>query len=207
MQDILRTLMESSQQGNAAKPAAGKDAMSELLGGLMGGQPAGSQAGDMANIFGVLENVMGGMQSGQGMPGTMGSAGMGDPLMQLLQPLVGKLAKKVGISPEIAMIVVAFVVQRLLASHPQVSSGTTGKSQALDLNQLFQMMGSQQGVGQDYLHSTGMVKDLAQTAGLDQATAAQSLNAVFGLLGGEVKKVQSSSKAKPGAKARARKRS
>jgi hypothetical protein len=173
----------------------------------MGGQPAGRQTGDMANIFGVLESVMGGMQSGQGTPGTTGAAGVGDPLMQLLQPLVGKLAKKVGISPEIAMIVVAFVVQRLLASHPQVSTGTTGRSQALDLNQLFQMMGSRQGVGQDYLHSTGMVKDLAKTSGLDQATAAQSLNAVFGLLGGQVKKMQGSSKAKPGAKARARKRS
>ena len=98
MQDILRTLMESSQQGGAAKPAAGKDAMSELLGGLMGGQPAGRQTGDMANIFGVLESVMGGgMQSGQGTPGTTGTTGMGDPLMQMLQPLVSPLAKKVGI--------------------------------------------------------------------------------------------------------------
>ena len=52
MQDILRTLMESSQQGGADKPAAGKDAMSELLGGLMGGgapkdMPAAKQGGGM----------------------------------------------------------------------------------------------------------------------------------------------------------------
>ena len=196
MEDILKALVSSRQQGNSSQnedPMANliggllggtqsqqqsqnADPMASLIGGLLGGgqpqtqmqQNSTQQSGGLGSMMGLLETVMGG-QSG---------ASANDPIMSMLKPFVGPLAKKANISPEIAMVVVSFVAHKLLAHHP-----TSGRdSNSFDLDNMLQQMGSGK-VDPNMLKSSGMVKELSQKTGLDEAAAAKSLQVGFGLVG------------------------
>ncbi len=197
MEDILKALVSSRQQGssqqNAADPMAdliggllggggqsqqqsqGGDQIADLVGSLLGGaqqqtqpQNSGQQAGGLGSMMGLLEMAMGG-QSG---------TSTNSPIMGLLKPFVAPLAKKANIPPEIAMIVVSFVAQKLLAHHP-----TSGRdSNSFNLEDMLQQVGSGK-IDSNLLHTSGMVKELSQKTGLDEATAAKSLEAGFSLVG------------------------
>lgn len=197
MEDILKMLVNSRQQGNS--PAAA-DPMADLIGGLLGGgqsqggvnlsdgvdmgdvaglvggltggahrpQGAGqSQAGGLSGMMGMLESVMGGQGAGQN-----------DPIMMMLQPFVAPLAKKANISPEIAMSVVSFVAHKLLAHHP--SSGRD--SNTFNLEELLQQAGSGK-IDSNLLNNSGMVSELSKRTGLDKATAEKSLQFGFSMVG------------------------
>ena len=227
MDDILKLLVESRQQGQSQRPAPQSDPMTSLIGGLLGGgqqqsgnnqqgnalagvlgsllgggQPSSGSGNQQSDaIAGVLGSLLGGGQSqtggGQqsGLSGMMGllemvtgsgQQGLGqssltanNPMMGMLQPFVAPLAKKLKISPEIAMIVVSFVVQKMLAHHP-----TSGRdSTQFNLDDLLNQVGSTGKVNPGMLQNSGMVDELARATGLDQATAAKSLDAAFTLVG------------------------
>jgi hypothetical protein len=202
MEDILKVLVNSRQQGESSNSSDNQDPMGALVGSLLGGlqspqgasgnqdpmgalvgsllggsqpQTGGNQqpASGLGNMMGLLETFMGsGGQSG----GSSMSAN--DPIMGLLQPFVAPLAKKANISPEIAMVVVSFVVHKLLAHHP-----TSGRdSTSFNFEDMFQQMGSGK-IDQNMLRSSGMVKELATKTGLDEATATRSLELGFSLVG------------------------
>ena len=202
MEDILKVLVNSRQQGSSAQ---GAEPMTDLIGGLLGGaqKPQGGvnlsdgvDAGDVVNLIGGLmggaqkQQVAGGQQAG-GLSGMMGlletvmgggqGVGANNPIMGLLKPYIAPLAKKANISPEIAMVVVSFVAHKLLAHHP--SSGRD--SNTFNLDDMLQQMGSGK-VDSNLLHNSGMVKEIAAKTGLNEATAANSLNAAFNMLGKQV---------------------
>lgn len=215
MEDILKALVSSRQQGSSQQNAA--DPMADLIGGLLGGggqsqqqsqgadqianlvgsllggaqqqaqpQDSGQQAGGLGGMMGLLEMAMGG-QSG-------GSAN--DPIMGLLKPFVAPLAKKANIPPEIAMIVVSFVAHKLLSHHP-----TSGRdSNSFDLDEMLGQLGSGK-IDPNMLQSSGMVKELAKKTGLDEATAARSLEAGFSLVGKSAAGVLNKGAASPKPKA------
>jgi hypothetical protein len=191
MEDILKALVSSRQQGDSSQQGA--DPMASLIGGLLGGQQQeqgadpltgliggllGSQqqaqsnntqqSGGLGNVMGLLETVMGGQ----------GNTSANDPIMGLLKPFVAPLAKKVNISPEIAMIVVSFAAHKLLAHHP--SSGRDSNS--FNLDEMLGQMSSGQ-IDSNLLHNSGMVKEISNKTGLDEATAEKSLQAAFSLVG------------------------
>jgi hypothetical protein len=204
MEDILKALVDSRQQGSSAQGAA--DPMANLIGGLLGGgqtQSGGQQAGGdlVGGIASLLGSVMGSgqsqpqaqttgaQQSGGGLSDMMGmlesvmGGGQGgmtanDPIMALLNPFVAPLAKKANIPPEIAIIVVSFVAHQLLAHHP--SSGRDSSS--FNLENMLQQIGSGN-IDSSLLHNSGMVKEIAAKTGLDEATAEKSLNVAFSLVG------------------------
>jgi len=202
MEDILKALVSSRQQGSSSQ---GVDQMAGLVGGLLGGsqqsqgagqlaglvggllggqsQNSGQQAGGLGSMMGLLETVMGGQS---------GSAN--DPIMALLQPFVTPLAKKANISPEIAMIVVSFVAHKLLSHHP-----TSGRdSSSFNLEDMLQQIGSGS-IDSNLLHSSGMVKEISAKTGLDEATAEKSLNLAFSLVGKGAASLISKNSAKPSA--------
>lgn len=192
MEDILKVLVNSRQQGNSSQsadpmsdliggllgggqpqqPSQGTDQMTDLIGGLLGGQQSqpqnnSQQAGGLSGMMGLLEKLMGGQ-----------SQSAANPIIGLLKPFVAPLAKKANISPEIAMIVVSFVAQKLLAHHP-----TSGRdSNSFDLDDMLKQMGSGK-IDSNVLQSSGMVNELSRKTGLDEAAAARSLQAGFGLVG------------------------
>lgn len=215
MEDILQTLVNSRQQGNTSQQSA--DPMTNLIGGLLGGQGGvnlsdGVDAGDVANLVGSL---MGGtqqptqatsqQQSAGGLGNMMGllenvmngqsGSTANDPIMGLLEPFVAPLAKKANISPAIAMIVVSFVAHKLLAHHP-----TSGRdSNSFDLDDMLQQIGSGK-IDSNMLKSTGMVKELSKKTGLDEATAAKSLEAGFSIVGKTAAGMMTKNSAKPSPK-------
>lgn len=199
MEDILKTLVNSRQQGN---PAQGADPMSSLVGSLLGGgQSQGgvnlSDGVDAGDVAGLVGSFLGAQQAqsapsqpqAQGLGGMMGvlESIMGggqqanDPIMKMLQPFIEPLAKKVNISPAIATIIVSFVAHKLLAHHP-----TSGRdSNTFDLDEMLGQLGAGK-VDSSLLHNSGMVKEISNRTGLDEATAERSLDAAFTLVGNRV---------------------
>lgn len=225
MEDILKVLVDSRQQGSPSQQGAdpmagligsllggtqsqgqahapvnpnassGADAMASLVGSLLGGQPqtntsqnATSGGADLSGMMGLLESVIGGQA---GSAGTIGN----DPIMALLTPFVPAIAKKVNVSPEIAMIVISFVVHKLLAHHP-----TSGRdSNSFNLDDMLGQMSSGK-VDPNLLRQSGMVKELSQKTGLDEATTEQALQVAFTTVGKTVSGMASKgTSAKPSA--------
>jgi len=186
MEDILKVLVNSRQQGSQSQQPV--DPMAELVGSLLGGgqpsmmptQSRQQQTGGLGDMMGLLEMFMGGNQGQQANP--MNQMGMNNPIMLLLQPYVEKLAKKMSIPPQIAMMVVSFVAYKLLAHHPT----SQRDSNSFDLDDMFNQM-SKGKIDPNILQNSGMINELSRTTGLDQATAAKSLEAAFGMFGKPVK--------------------
>ena len=187
LSQVLGGLMGGQQGGGASQQSAGGDALSQVLGGLMGGgqQGGGSPTGQM---LGALENIIGGqpgtgqaLNMNQGAAMNMGSMGMNDPVMMLLQPVVNQLAAKANISPQIATVVASVAIHYLLSSHP--SSGGSGP---LNLGNVMQQLSSGS-ISPDTLHSSGMVNDVMQATGLSKQDSVKSLDATFNALGAHVK--------------------
>ena len=199
MEDILKTLVNSRQQGNSAQDV---DSMASLVGSLLGGgQSQGgvnlSDGVDAGDVAGLVGSFLGAQQAqsapsqpqAQGLGGMMGvlESIMGggqqanDPIMKMLQPFIEPLAKKVNISPAIATIIVSFVAHKLLAHHP-----TSGRdSNTFDLDEMLGQLGAGK-VDSSLLHNSGMVKEISNRTGLDEATAERSLDAAFTLVGNRV---------------------
>jgi len=196
MEDILKVLVNSRQQGGSSQES---DPMTDLIGGLLNSaQPQShapvapanyqqQQSGGLGDMMGLLEMFMGNNQGG-----TTQSSATNSPVMMLLQPYVAKLAKKVNVPPEIAMIVVSFVAHKLLSHHP-----TSGRdSSSFDLDDLIGQMGAGK-VDKHIYETSGMVKEISKSTGLDEATASKTLDAAFGLFGKQIKTVVAPATAKP----------
>ena len=201
MEDILKTLVDSRQQGGSSTQSG--DAMTSLIGGLLGGEQSQSSGGQQSGadliggIASLLGSAMGGAQQTQSAGGQQSSGGLSDmmgllegvmgrqsgsttndPIMALLSPYIAPLAKKANISPQIATIVTSFVVHHLLAHHP-----TSGRdSTSFNLDDMLQQMGSGK-IDPGLLQNSGMVKEIAAKTGLDEATAQKSLEVAFSLVG------------------------
>lgn len=181
MEDILKVLVDSRQQGGTSQ--SGADPMASLIGNLLGGaaqstsqtnapiNPNSGSGTDLGGMMGLLETVIGGQASSTG-------SAANDPIMALLSPFVPPLAKKANIPPEIAMVVISFVVHKLLAHHP--SSGRDSNSFNFDdmLNQM-----STGKVDTNLLHQSGMVTELSKKTGLDEAATEQALQLAFSAVG------------------------
>lgn len=205
MEDILKILAASRQQ--SASPQQANDPMSDLIGGLLGSMQPTQQASsqpDMGDIMGLLGALGGGQPAAPAnQPSTnlggmmsllemfMGGGGSGlsnqggnpllsanNPIMGLLQPFVKDIAKKLNIPPEIAMVVVTFVVHKLLSHHPT----SQRDSNSFDLDNMLSQMNSGK-IDPAVLHKSGMVQELSKKTGLDEATAAKSLEMTFNAMG------------------------
>lgn len=187
MEDILKVLVNSRQQGSSSQQQA--DPMADLIGNLLGGgggqqsiMPSQSQqqSGGLGNIMGLLEMFMGGSNNQQ-QSNPMNQM-TNNPIMMLLQPFVGKLATKMNIPPQIATVVVSFVVYKLLSHYP-----TSGRdSNSFNLDDMLKQMSSGK-IDPNILQNSGMINELSKSTGLDQATAAKSLETAFGMFGKPVK--------------------
>lgn len=157
-----------AQSGGSAQQS---DMMTEALGNLLGGQSSstGQQSG-LGGMMSLLEMFTG---AGGGQ-----SALTGNPLGGLLQPLVKPLAEKLNISPEIATVIISFVLQKLLAHHP-----TSGRdSTQFNIDDLFGQL-SEGKLDPSMIRNSGMVEELSRATGLDKAQAQKSLNTAFAMVG------------------------
>jgi hypothetical protein len=187
MDDLANALNKSNATPKAkgGQPASSQPDLNGLLGALGGG---GQQAGGQPDL-GSLLGMLGGGQSGQG-GGALGSllggffgggsssgAVSGGPL----DALVGPLAEKLGLPPQVAGMVVMFLANALLAGQAGSRSGVASGG---DLNDVMTMLDSGRMDG-NALHNNRLVQDLSQQTGLDEQTAARSIGAVVDMLGGQ----------------------
>ncbi len=214
MDDILNLLVESRKQGQSSQQS---DPMTDLIGGLLGGGGTsdGGQADAMTDMLGSLlgggQSQTGGQQQ-SGLSGMMsllemfthagGQSGLGqssmmgsNPLMGLMQPLVEPLAKKLKIPPELAMVVISFVLQKLLAHHPASGRDST----QFNIDDMFSQLGSGK-LDPNMIRNSGMVEELSHVTGMDQATATKSLNTAFTMVGQRALQAAGQTTAKPAGK-------
>ena len=199
MEDLINALVGgAAEQGGQGQNSA--DQLADLLGGMLsGGAGTGASGGG-----GLLESILGGSGGSQsegaldmgGILGAIMGGSSGGPSVSqdsFLAPIVNALADKIGISPEIASMVVSFLVSKLLSGMSGSAGSTSGASPGapaaqddLDLDHLLTAMRSGEPVDTDYIKTSGMSEELAQQTGMDPETAAASLQEAFALLGGQM---------------------
>lgn len=215
--DLLKALMGDATPDSEDERAGG-DPLAGLLGGLMGGEASDSAAG-AGDLLGALLGGSGmGAQGGLGVtPGgtTAGEAGgMGGLLSALLGggaapasaaqapavgagsflgPVIEGITGKLGLPPQIAQMVVTFVLGKLLGGlvggatpAPAAQEPAPSAPGGLDLGQVLGQMGSGQGLEPAMFRTSGIAEELAEQTGLDSDTAAASIQETLSLLGAQL---------------------
>lgn len=202
IKNLLNALMGGASQQQQPEPdAPAGDPLADLLGSILSGDA--QNEGDLDDALGAF---LGGasQQSGMGqdaggmddmLGAVLGGAGAGSS--SFLSPIVDALSKKLGLSPAMAQMVVGFAVNTLIANaagggaksaraagaqHSALPAG----AQNLDLDNLLGQMRSASDVDQAAVRSTGLHQELSQRTDMDPDTAAESLQTVFQMLGGEM---------------------
>lgn len=193
--DVLGSILGSMMGGGAPAQSGGGDVLGSILGSMMSGgaTPSGMPAQTGGDVLGsILGSMMGGgaPQGGtpsRGMPtsgadplgailggllgGGMQSGGMGSNAF--LAPIIEAIANKLGIDPKIAQTIVTFALNALM------SGALGGGNQQFDSAGLVARVSSGKPVTQKYLKESGLLSALTAQTGLDQKTAAKSLQQVF----------------------------
>ncbi len=198
--------------GGVPSQGAGGDVLGSLLSGLLGGGGASSSGqGAGGDVLGsLLGGLLGGggmsAQGGTSMPSQQMPAAGGDPISSILGGLLGvntgggagviannpienafvapiadALAKKTGMAPGIAQVVVVFGLTTLMSAATQKAT-----QKGFSPSDLVNKLATDGTVSQKYLKDSGLVAQLAQQSGLDQQTAAKSLQQTFAALGTHV---------------------
>jgi hypothetical protein len=216
MEDLLQALMQGSQQQSSAQDAGNEaDPFVQLLQSMGGGasqgygtQPGPAPAQGGMDLGSLLQGALGG---GGGYTGasqaSAGAGGLGDILgaimgggsstMQsnsILAPIVGRLAEKLGLPPQLAQAVVAFVLGKLMQSRMQPGIDMTpdrAQPQAVEqpgpsLDTVVQRMNSGKRVKKTQIRKAGLADELASYTGMNRATAEASLQEVLNELGGQL---------------------
>jgi hypothetical protein len=177
LDDLMKSMMEGSGTGSGDQAAG--DPLADLLGNLVGGDAA-SGSGDVSDLLGGLLGAgsdQGAGDAGDLLGSLMGGAGADIGAGSPLAPMIQGIAEKVGLPPQMAQLIVTFLLGKLL------SAGAGG---GLDLNDLLGRMGSGQGLDADYVQATGLAEELSQQTGLDSDTATRGLQEALNLLGGQL---------------------
>lgn len=182
--DVLGSLLGSMMSGGAStSQPSGEDALGALLGSLLGsGTPAGSSSSyPSQQMPSAGTDQLGSLLSGLLGVDTSGGARAiaNNPIANaFVAPIAETLARKTGMAPGIAQVVVVFAINVLLAGVAQ-----QGSRQQSSREELITKLQNGEPITQTYLKESGLLSQLVQETGLSQKTAAQSLQQVFRALG------------------------
>lgn len=190
--------------------------MEDLLGGLMGGGAGNAPGGDAGDLAGMLGGLMGSGGSGEaagglggllgGLMGGGGGAGLGGLLGGLMGggaaeqnsfgggggmslPFAGTLAEKLGISEQMANMLIMGAIGLLTSSMAK----NRGRGGAVDFDSL---------ADPDYIRSSGVAGRLSDQMGISEEDAILGLQQTMGMMaaGGQPAKPKKSSAKKTTAK-------
>lgn len=172
--DLLGGLM-----GGGGGQSAGQPDMGDLLGGLMGG--GGSQsAGGLGALLGGL--MGGGSSAGGGLGGLLGGlmgGGGADPMSfgggggGMSLPFAGTLAEKLGISEQMANMLIMGAIGLLTSS--MAKNRSSGRGGEVDLNLISDP---------DFIRSSGVAGRLSSQMGISEDDAILGLQQTMGLMVG-----------------------
>lgn len=176
--DLLGGLM-----GGGGQPAAGQGDMGDLLGGLMGGSGGSAGAAGAGGLGALLGGLMGGGggQSGAGglgglLGGLLGGGG-GDPMSfgggggGMSLPFAGTLAEKLGISEQMANMLIMGAIGLLTSS--MAKNRSSGRGGQVDLNLVSDP---------DYIRSSGVAWRLSSQMGISEDDAILGLQQTMSLM-------------------------
>ena len=221
MDDLFQMLMEDGPSqsggqntGDAADPLTLLlqnllgDGTSQGLGALAGSAPQGGEP-DLASMllqgalgstggFGVAEGqqaTSGAGEIGDLLGAMMGGAGAGQGSNALLAPIVNGLAENIGLPPQLAQVVVSFVLGKLLDSRMQTGAIAAAplprqideaEPEAGSLEAAVQSMRAGKRTGQAGTRSADLARELADKTGMDRATAEASVKEVLSAFAGRM---------------------
>jgi hypothetical protein len=194
---LLEAIMGGEPGGTGGLPgmsgqgAPGGDPLGGLLEGMLGGGPGG--AGSMPGISeqaglgggllgGLLQGILGGGGGSAGglgglLEGVLGGAspgGMGGS--SSLAPFTEALSEKLGISPQLASVLITFALGLLTSSLRGSSRGGQASPESLDLDQL---------LDDEALRASGLTQQLSAQTGLSEQEAMADLREAVYLLAGQ----------------------
>lgn len=169
-QDPLGGIMQELL-GGGAQDAGSPGDVSGLLETLMGGMGSGQQSGGGAAMSGLLGALIGGMGGSQ--PGASGALG-GNPM---LMPFTEALAERLGISQQMASVIMSAAFMLLMNMAQQSTKHGAGQPSRADLDGI---------MDEEYLVSSGMASRVAQQTGMEKDEAARSLQEALQILTGDV---------------------
>lgn len=183
---------EYSAQAEADPVQGGLD-VGGLLQGMLGG--TGGLTGGTGQSAGVSQTATSGAGGFSDILGAI--MGSGSPTLEsdaFLAPIVTGLAEKIGLPPQVAQTVVAFVLGKLMGHRlqpgmetgPALTRSGVARPQAVDLEDVVQRMNSGQRVTKTSIRDAGLAEELAAHTGLNRATAEASLQEVLNALGGHL---------------------
>ena len=196
--DVLGSLLGGllggggAQSGGMSSQGAGGDVLGSLLGGLLGGgmspqggTPMPSQRGYPSQQMPAaggdpISSILGGLL-GANVGGGAGAIANNPIENAFVAPIANALAKKTGMAPGIAQVVVVFALTTLMSAATQKAT-----QKGFSPSDLVNKLATDGTVSQKYLKDSGLVAQLAQQSGLDQGTAAKSLQQTFAALGTHV---------------------
>jgi hypothetical protein len=184
LDDLMKSMMEGSGTGSGDQAAG--DPLADLLGNLVGGDAA-SGSGDVSDLLGGLLGAgsdQGAGDAGDLLGSLMGGAGADIGAGSPLAPMIQGIAEKLGLPPQMAQLIVTFLLGKLLSAG--AGGGAASAGGGLDLNDLLGRIGSGQGLDADYVQATGLAEELSQQTGLDSDTATRGLQEALNLLGGQL---------------------
>lgn len=167
--DPLRGLLDGlagAQSGQTS--GAGGDPLGELLQGLLGGAGAQAVPGGQMPMGGGLMDILSGLLGGGG-----ASQIGGNPS---LMPFTEALGEKLGISPQLASVLVGAAFTMLTGMLQKGSQEGRGVPADMDLDTM---------LDEEFLTSSGMATQVARQTGLDEETAAHHLREAMVMLAGQ----------------------
>jgi hypothetical protein len=188
--------MLSGEGSQAGGGQAEENPLADLLGGMLGGGATPGAGGSED----LLQGLLGGPQGAGGMDdllgAVLGGGGAQTGSQASLAPMANAIAEKLGLPPEVAQMVIAFVLSKLAsgggeAAKPATSRpgqrrrGKRPRPENLNLGSLLNQTRTGQNLDQSHVRASGMHEELARQTGLDADTAARSLEEVLKLLGGQ----------------------
>lgn len=163
-------------------PAQGQDPLADLIGGILGGGGGGSARGGNAQGTGQILDLIGAIMGG-------GAAPSGARGGQEVNPISAMLAEKLGIPPQVAQVVVAFFMSKLLSGmtgqqggQPESYKSGGRDKDDIDLDDLLEVMDNDKALNARLSHS-GMPQELAAKTGMDPKLASQSLEQLVKIIG------------------------
>jgi hypothetical protein len=196
LDDLFESMMkESNGSGSDTGSSGQEDMMMDMLGSILGGASSQSDQLPGGDLNSMLEGFLGGTPSSSGRSGSAmglgsllemiigGGGQMGLGANPLLAPITEALSEKLGVSPQVAAVIVTFAFTMLMkqmqksAGSSIKETGTSPLQEGFDLDQL---------LDDDYLESEGITRQLSIQTGLDEEEAKEGLHEAVLMLSGQV---------------------
>ena len=197
IEELMKAVLEGAQQQSGARrqqPAPGGDILGEIMKGVLGGQQQAQRAPAQTDLGGIAD-ILGGVLGG----GSRG-ASTGNPIADMA---ANALAKRLGISPQIAAMVVSFAMAALMGKKQQAQQVPSGRSAGRPRNQArggtFDGLDLDDLLDGDFAFDSGLAAQLAAKTGQTEDESAYQLQEAVSMLTGvgQKKKKKSSPARQP----------